>query len=377
MTARPSGRRLLRRLFSGQVLVILVGGVTLALVAFLAAPPIFADHVQRAVGALSADLEHHLGAALTETLVLTLTIGLVAAAIAAAAVSWLLAVRIARPVEELTATADRLAAGHLDARARPPGHADELADLAVTFNTMAATLEHTEDTRRGLLSDLAHELRTPLATIEAYHEGLADGVLAPDGDTLEVLTEATGRLQRLVEDLALVSRAEEGSLPLRREPVDLGEVATAAVGGMRPSAATQGVELEIEVADTPLTVDADRDRLSQVLTNLLDNALAHTPPGGHIRVACRASRGEVVVEVVDTGSGIAAEHLAHVFQRFYRADASRPRGAGGSGIGLTISRAIVRGHGGELSADSAGEGQGATFTLRLPAAAPPGAAAAR
>jgi two-component system, OmpR family, sensor histidine kinase BaeS len=377
VSSRASGRRLLRRLFTGQVLVILVGGVTLALVAFLAAPPIFADHVERAVGGLSSDLEDHLGAALAETLLVTLTFALVTAAVAAAVVSWLLAVRIARPVEELTRTADALATGHLDARARPLATDDELADLAVTFNAMAETLQHTEDTRRGLLADLAHELRTPLATIEAHHEGLADGVLTADPDTLQVLADATGRLQRLVEDLALVSRAEEGSLPLQRAPIDLRDVVAAAVEAARPAAGTQEVLLAVTADKQPCPVDADRDRLTQVLTNLLDNALAHTPPGGRIDLSCRREDGEVLVEVTDTGSGIAPEHLGHVFHRFYRADPSRPRHAGGSGIGLTISRAIVRRHDGELTATSAGEGLGATFTLRLPAAGRPGAAAGR
>ena len=369
MSVHRSPRRLLRRLLTGQVLVILVGGVTLALVAFLAAPPIFADHIERSVGVLSTDLEHHLGAALAETLLLTLTIALVTAALAASAVSWLLAVRIARPIEELTATADALAAGQLDARAGPPVTDDELADLAATFNSMAETLEHTEDTRRGLLSDLAHELRTPLATIEAYHEGLSDGVLSPDAATLEVLTDATGRLQRLVEDLSLVSRAEEGTLPLRREPLDVVGIVSAAVGSIQSSAAARQVAVEVATTDGPLAVDADRDRLAQVLTNLLDNALAFTPAGGRVDLACRREQDGVVVEVADTGSGIAPQHLGLVFQRFYRADPSRPRSAGGSGIGLTISRAIVRRHGGELTAASPGAGQGATFTVRLPAAA--------
>lgn len=363
-TPRPR-RRLLRRLFLGQLLVILAGAGTLGVVAFLVAPPIFHDHVARAVGPVSDVVAGHLDAALSETLVLSLLIGVGAAAIAAAAVSWLLATRIAHPIEELSDTTHRLASGHLDARATPPVVDDELADLTDAFNTMADTLQDVERTRRRLLGDLAHELRTPLATIEAYHEALADGVVDAEPATLDVLDDATGRLRRLVEDVSLVSLAEEGRLPLDLQPVDLRELVHQAVEAARPAADTGGLELHQHLPDAPVVATADRDRLAQVLANLLANALEHTPDGGTISTALTTSGGHAEIAVVDTGAGIAAEHLRHVFQRFYRADPARRR-TGGSGIGLTISRAIVQGHGGELTAASDGAGHGATFTLQLP-----------
>jgi two-component system, OmpR family, sensor histidine kinase BaeS len=361
--SRPP-RRLARRLFVGQLLVVVIGAATLGAVAFLVAPPIFHDHVARAVGPVSDVVAHHLDQALSETLLLALVIGIVASAGAAAGMSWVLATRIARPVEQLSTTAGQLAAGRLDARAPRPAGDDELADLTVAFNGMADALETTEQTRRRLLSDLAHELRTPLATLEAYHEALVDGVVEPTDETWTTLQDATSRLQRLVEDLGLVSRAEEGRLELDRTDLDLREIVTLTVEALRPAAETDGVTVTTQLPDE-LPVHGDGDRLAQVLANLLRNALEHTPPGGAITVTGHATDEHVVIDVTDTGDGIAAEHLPHLFDRFYRADPAR-RHTGGSGIGLTISRAIARGHRGELTAASTGPGHGATFSLRLP-----------
>ena len=357
----------MRRLFVGQLLVILVGAGTLGVVSFLLAPPIFNDHIRRAVGPVSDVVAHHLDQALSETLLLSLTIGILAAAAAATGVSWLLATRIAQPVEELSRTADALAAGRLGARAPHPSAEDELADLTDAFNGMADALEHTEGTRRRLLADLAHELRTPLATIEAYHEGLIDGVVDADADTFATLQDATGRLQRLVEDLSLVSRAEEGQLSYDLRPIDLAELVRAAVDAVAPAARERGVQIETRTPAAPVLVEGDRDRLAQVLANLLKNALEHTPDGGSITASLTTADDEAIVAVIDTGGGIDPEHLAHVFERFFRADPSR-RHVAGSGIGLTISRAIVQGHGGEITAHSDGPEQGATFTIRLPLA---------
>jgi two-component system, OmpR family, sensor histidine kinase BaeS len=355
-----------RRLFVGQLLVILVGAATLGVVAFLVAPPIFNDHIRRAVGPVSDVVAHHLDRALSETLSVALILGVLAAAAAATAVSWLLANRIARPVEQLSRTADALADGRLAERAPRPAGDDELTDLTDAFNGMADAIEHTEDTRRRLLADLAHELRTPLATIEAYHEGLADGVVDVDAATLSILGDATGRLQRLVEDLSLVSRAEEGQLALELAPLDLRAVVRAAVDAVAPDAAERDVALQHRPPERPLTLEGDRDRLTQVLVNLLRNALEHTPGGGCVTVSAGRVGEQVTVAVRDTGAGIAPEHLPHVFERFFRADPAR-RHVTGSGIGLTISRAIVHGHGGTITADSDGPGRGATFTVRLPA----------
>ena len=363
---RAPRRRLVRRLFVGQLLVIAVGAATLGVVALLVAPPIFHDHVRRVAGSLSDEVTVHLDQALSETLLLSLVIGVLAAAVAAAGVSWLLANRIAHPVEELSRTADQLALGWLDRRAPRPGVDDELADLTDALNQMADSIEHTEATRRRLLADLAHELRTPLATLEAYHEGLADGVVSADPHTMTILQDATGRLGRLVDDLSLVSRADEGQLAFELHTVDVARIARTAIESIGPAAREAGVAIDASVPDVGPDVQADVDRLVQVLTNLLHNALEHTPQGGTIAVSVAAADGSAVVRIADTGAGIAAEHLSHVFERFYRADPARRRV--GSGIGLTISRAIVHGHGGELTVHSEGTGRGTTATVRLPLA---------
>jgi signal transduction histidine kinase len=196
-----------------------------------------------------------------------------------------------------------------------------------------------------------------------------DGVVEPSGETWATLQEAAGRLQRLVEDLGLVSRAEEGRLPFEKGPVEVGELVTTAVEAMAPAARDRHVAVDTEQPSSPITLQGDRDRLAQVLTNLLANALEHTPAGGTITVSVNGSAAGVDIEVADSGEGIAAEHLPHLFQRFYRADPSRHR-VSGSGIGLTISRAIVHGHGGDITASSDGPGQGARFRVHLPAGRP-------
>ena len=361
----PPRRRLLRRLVVGQLLVVLAGAVTLVVVAALVAPPIFRDHVRRGMGPVSDVVAGHLDAALGETLTLSLVLGVSASVLAAVGVSWLLATRLARPVEDLSRTASHLATGRLDARAADPVTDDELADFTRAFNEMADALEHTDHSRRRLLADLAHELRTPLATIEAYHEGLADGVVEADADTSAVLAEATGRLRRLIEDVGLLSEAEEGRLSLDLQPHDVGELAAAAVAAVRPAAEQAGIDVQVELPGGPVRARVDRDRLAQVLGNLLGNALAHTSAGGTVTVAAADEDDAVTITVVDTGAGIAPEHLPHVFDRFYRADPARHR-PGGSGLGLTISRALVTQQRGTLTATSAGPGRGAAFTVALP-----------
>jgi len=368
---RPPRRRLARRLLAANGLVIVAGAVTLAVVALLASPPLFHLHVGRALGPVSETVGRHLDQALSTALLLSLGIGTGAAAVAALAVSWVLSSRLARPIEELSSTAEQLASGDLTARAVPPPTDDELTDLTVAFNDMAASLEHTEVTRRRLLSDLAHELRTPLSTIEGYLEGLIDGVVEPTGQTWDTLQDAAGRLRRLVDDVALVSRAAEGQLDLDRRPTDIAALVGAAAAAAGDTYARAGIRLDRDVQPDlgPAHIDADRAR--QVLANLLDNAQRHTPAGGRVTVHASADGDgrTVTLAVTDTGDGIAAEQLPQVFERFYRGDASRRAGAG-SGIGLTIARAIARAHGGDLVASSPGTGEGSRFAWRIPVSPP-------
>jgi two-component system, OmpR family, sensor histidine kinase BaeS len=362
---RPRG--FASRLFYAQALVIVAGGATLTLVAFAIAPGIFHSHVRRALGTLSDNTAHHVNQAFTDSVLLALGLAVAAALVAAAAISAFLAVRLARPVRALSDASRRIAGGHYSARVPVQGP-EEVADLARSFNEMAQALESSEGRRRALLSDVAHELRTPLATLEGYVEGLADGAIAPDIPTWEVLTSQTRRMHRLVEDLSLVSKAEERQLDLRMTRLAPGALVNVATHAARPRFAEKGVALETTVEPQLPEVEADPDRFGEVLANLLDNALRHTPAGGRVAVGAGLCQGRIEITVADTGEGIAPKNLERVFERFFRTDGARSRTTGGSGIGLTIARAIVRAQGGEVTATSDGPNQGTRFVITLPVA---------
>ncbi|MFF7643856.1 ATP-binding protein [Streptomyces canus] len=364
MTRRPG---LTGRLVIAQLLVVLAGLLTLAAVAFVIGPPLLRRHLRRAVGTVSPQLSRHLEDAFLAAGGIALAIGTAASLTAAVAASVLLTRRLSRPVRALADAATRLAAGDYSTRLGPTRLGPEFDTLTNAFNTMADALESTERTRRRLLGDVAHELRTPLATIEAYLEGLADGVRTLDAHTLQVLGAQTTRLHRLVEDISLVSRAEEHRLTLARATVPAARLLEAAAAAVRPAYAAKGVDLRVSADPRTPALEADVDRLVQVLVNLLTNALRHTPADGTVTLAAQPAGARVLLSVTDTGEGIAAEHLPHLFERFYRADPARDRAHGGSGIGLAIARALVHAHGGTINADSAGSGTGAVFRISLPA----------
>jgi signal transduction histidine kinase len=240
--------------------------------------------------------------------------------------------------------------------------------LARAFNDMAADLEAVEQRRRALLADLAHELRTPLATIEGYAEGLADGVIPAEAAMWEVLQATSARLARLVDDLAAVSDAEERQHDLWTAPHHPGALVRAAVDTARPAYDTKRVRLDTRVDTRLPPVGVDADRLNEVLGNLLDNALRHTLSGGQVTVSASRHDDEVALAVTDTGEGIPPDALPHVFERFFRADPARSNG--GSGIGLTIARAIVHAHGGRIDMSSPGPGCGTRVAVLLPSAPP-------
>jgi signal transduction histidine kinase len=235
---------------------------------------------------------------------------------------------------------------------------------------MAKTLEATEQRRLDLISDVSHELRTPLSTIEGYMEGLIDGVVEPSDETWALVHAEAERLRRLVDDLQELSRAETGRLTLRKERVSPEEAIRQVAGRLLPLFDARGITLKIDVQTGLLPVLADPDRLAQVLTNLLSNALRYTPPGGSVTAEAGPRKGQGLFSISDTGEGIAQEHLGHVFERFYRADRARSRGDGGAGLGLAISKALVEAMGGDIWAESRGPGQGAAFYFTLPAAFP-------
>lgn len=360
-------RSLVAKLIAAQLLVIVAGSATLALVALAVAPGLFRSHVREALGTVPQPVADHLDRAFAGAVLLALGIAIGAALVTAVAASGLLAVRMLRPVSAMARAAERISRGQYETRVPAAGR-DELARLAEAFNEMAAALEGAERRRRELVSDVAHEFRTPLATLEGYVEGMADGTLPRDAETWTVLGDEIRRLTRLVDDLATVSRAEERQLDLRLRRVQVSELAERAVRAAAPAYAAKGVELLRAPERGKAEVEADPDRIAEVLANLLENALRHTPAGGRVEVGWRRGGDEVEVSVADTGEGIAASHLPRVFERFYRADRARSRSSGGSGIGLTIARAIVQAHGGRIRAESPGAGKGARVVVTLPLA---------
>lgn len=361
------------RLVLAQMIVILVGVFTLAAVALAVGPPLFRLHLHRAVGMVPPHVSEHLQGAFLAAGGISVGIGMAAFVVAAVIASVFITRRLSRPIRDLARAAAHLAGGEYATRLRPTSLGAEFDTLTNAFNTMAEALESTEQTRRRLLGDLGHELRTPLATIEAYLEGIADGVRTFDAHALQVLGGQTARLHRLVEDISLVSRAEEHQLALNRVAMTADSLLRAAAEAAWPAYQAKGVQLRVAVDPRTPPLEVDRDRLMQVLVNLLANAVRHTPAGGMVTLSAECADAGVLLSVADTGEGIAPEHLPHLFERFYRADPARDRQHGGSGIGLAITRALVRAHGGTITAHSAGPGTGAVFRVTLPAGEGPAA----
>lgn len=271
---------------------------------------------------------------------------------------------VSAPISELAQAAQRVGQGDLGVRVRPHG-SREMEALAQAFNKMAADLQRAETLRNNLMADISHELRTPLTALEGNLRAALDHVYALDEAEIAVLYGQTRHLSRLVNDLRELALAEAQQLPLEKQPTDLAALVEETLQAIEPLAAEKGVRLTNAVQPLP-AIAVDPIRIRQVLFNLLANALRHTPAGGEVRVHGAAADGEVRLSVQDTGEGLEPEQLAAVFDRFYRGDRSRSRETGGTGLGLAIVKAIVEAHGGQVTAHSAGKGQGSTFVIALP-----------
>ncbi len=290
-----------------------------------------------------------------------------AALTAAVLVSLFVSRRIVEPIQTLSNVSRRLAQGLYRERIYLQAD-DEIAQLAQSVNQLAEALDQTERRRLALLADVTHELRTPLATIGGYMEGLVDGVVSANPATFNLILRETRRLQRLIEDLELLSRVEAGQLPVVARAIDLRPVLEAQIVQFEPLFSSNQVTLSLDAPEQLPQVWADPDRVAQVLINILANAYRYTPAGGQVTVQVSTDDHEVRVAVIDSGIGIAAEHLPHLFERFYRVDKSRARNSGGSGIGLAIARHLIYAQGGEIWAESEGIGKGARFIFTLPLA---------
>lgn len=306
------------------------------------------------------------GPALEATLNRRILIGLALVLAGTVAATALVARRLLVPLRELQRAAGRWSAGGLATRVAVTG-GDEVADVARALNEMAGALEAQEQLKRDLTNDVAHELRTPLTNLRCHLEALQDGVVSATPDTLSTLLVEVKHLQRLVEDLGDLARADAGQLALQVAAVDLGDVVAHLQKELAPRLLAAALTLEVDLPPGLPALWADRERVLQVLRNLIDNAIAHTPAGGRIRLWAAPASGLLAIHVADSGSGMAPEHLPHIFDRFYRTDPSRSRVTGGAGLGLAIVRQLVVAHGGTIRAASEA-GAGSTFTLEWPTA---------
>lgn len=355
------------RLMLAQTAVLAVGLLIVVVTAVLVGPNMFYQELIEAGHADEATGLVHLQDAFRSVSLTALAIGGLPALYIAGLLTSYLYRTIRRSLDSFSTAAGEVAAGNYEVRVTSARLGPEFDSLASSFNEMAARLASVDTTRRQMLADLAHEMRTPLASLKGHLEGLEDGVVELDEHTSAILSAQITRLERLARDIRQLTEAEEGMTRLHLTPQDPQHLADQAVAAIEPDAVGKGVSITsmstgLEVTALPL----DPERMGQVLSNLLENALRHTPPGGSITVRTDHAPEAVTYTVTDSGEGISAEGLPHVFERFYRAHTGREAQRGGSGLGLAISKALVEAQGGTLQVTSDGPGRGASFRIHLP-----------
>lgn len=368
-------RHLSVKLFLSYLAIILVGMVVLVLASQFILPASFNRHMA-GMGIGNGNMMGMNGNSVMSQLYTdfraSFNEALMYAALAAMFVAVILSLFFSRgviaPVQAMSLAAQRIAEGRYDERVQVNGE-DELAQLALRFNQMAEKLNEVESMRRRLIGDVSHELRTPLTAIKGSMEGLMDGVLPATTETYGQIHAEADRLNRLVDDLQELSRVEARAYPLDIRPVDVSSLVYTVTKRLASQAETKRISLNIElVPDLPRAL-ADEARVVQILTNLTGNALQYTPEDGKVTITAKRMDDKVQISVRDTGIGIPSEHLPHIFDRFYRVDKSRSRRVGGgSGIGLTIARALVEAQGGRIWVESSSGGHGSTFLFTLPIA---------
>ncbi len=360
-------RNLRAKLFLSYLIIILVGVIVLAGAVQIQTPAALQRHIEKMeshIGndpALAEDLRINFIDAINEITTTAMVVSLVVAI----AVSLFTSRRIVEPIRAMMRASREIAAGRFDRRVIVPSE-DELGELAHSFNQMAEALENTEQRRLNLIADVAHELRTPLTNLRTMLEALTDGVLPPEPATFQTMNHEVLRLQRLVQDLQELSRAEAGEMSMFPEEVEPAQLISHVVDRLAIQFQDKGVALNVTIEPDLPEIVVDPARITQVLVNILGNALQYTPEGGQVWLSVRRTKEAIQFEVRDTGLGIPAEDLPHIFERFYRVDKSRARSSGGSGIGLTICKHIVEAHGGQIWAESEGLGRGSTFGFSLP-----------
>lgn len=366
--------RLGYKFFISYLLVIIIGIVVLITATEFTVPSAFDRHMAEmsmmmglSASRLESDLYDNFQNAVNESLVLSVGAAFLSAIIVSLFVSRL----VVAPIEQIMIASRRIAEGHYDERVQIPGNLDkkdmdELWQMSVSFNQMTQKLEKAENLRKQLIGDIAHELRTPLSIIKGSMEGLMDGVLPAETDTYNQVYKEADRLQRLVNDLQDLNRVEAGAFQLNLKPLSVKTLVETANMRLNKQFEEKGVSLKIDIPKNLPNVMVDEDRFAQVLINLVGNALQYTPEGGLVKISAKIHTNSIVISIEDSGIGIAAEHLPHIFTRFYRVDKSRSRVGGGSGIGLTIAKHLIESQGGKIKAESPGINKGSTFTISLP-----------
>lgn len=385
--ARPggAGASIGRRFLTGAALVLAVAVVTIFVVDLLVGPAIFHSHLLQADLSDPTTVLHHVEQALRSSNLIALAVASLVGVTAALLVSLYLMRRVAASLAPLAAAAEQVAAGDYSARVPSPALGSEFEAVTSAFNDMSVRLQTVQESRARLFSDLAHEMRTPIAVLIAQLEGMEDGVVSAE-ESSAVLRAQADRLARLSADIGLLSRAQEHAFHYDFQTVDVAEVVRGCAAAMELRFTEKGVDLAVDMsanvvahadlhvlADVPTratcTAFADATRLAQVITNLLANALHASSAGGHVWVDVAERAGRIEVGVTDDGIGIAPDRLAEVFDRFARVGAAADSSPGGFGIGLTVAREIMAAHHGGISATSEGLGRGARFVVWLPAAA--------
>jgi histidine kinase len=361
------------KLFLSYLVIIIVGILVLAASAEFAIPSAFDRHMVNMMGSSSMGMMGDMGTDLftsfTNAFNEALTLAALAAFTAAVAVSFFVSRQVTSPVRAMMTASRNIADGHYDQRVNvigSPEGGDELTQLAISFNQMAEKLAQTESMRLQLIGDVSHELRTPLTAIKGSMEGLLDEVLPPTPETFQNIHREADRLQRLVADLQELSRVEAGAVPLELKPGDITPLIESVTQRLQPQFQEKKISFVIEIPPSLPAVLIDGDRISQILINILGNALQYTPAGGRVSLNTKLLGKEIEVSVEDNGIGIPMENLPHLFTRFYRVDKSRSRAGGGSGIGLTITKHLVEAHGGRIWVKSEGTDRGSTFKFTLP-----------
>ncbi len=365
------------KLFLSFVIIVIVFTFVLIAAVEFVMPNAFENHLLfmssliesegRALEEHDLNLYNNFRSAIYESLIFAIPISL----LSAIAISLFFSREFVRPIRDLSIISRKISEGRYSQRILLPkeitiDEMDEVKQLAISFNHMASKLEQTEDLRKKLIGDVSHELRTPISLIKASMEGLIDGIIPPSNKTFFQVQVEADRLTKLVNDLQELSIIESGAYKLNKEKYDINDVISTVISNLAPQYSKKGIQIITNLEKSKAVIYIDIDRIKQVLTNILANAYQYSQKGGTVKITSAEKDNLVTVTISDTGRGISREDLPHIFTRFYRADKSRSRNSGGSGIGLTIAKQLVQAHGGKIWAESQGEDLGTTVSFMIP-----------